>query len=397
MEKVFIYACNDYEEQKVQTIIDNIFNGVGGVDSIVKKGQKVVLKVNLVCGATPDKCCTTHPSIVKAVARRIVEAGAECIIADSPGGPYTAGHLKSVYAKSGMQQLVDEMQGLKVNDDFGEAHIVRQENSVLKDFEMIKILADADVIINLAKFKTHTFMGYSGAVKNMFGAIPGLVKVEMHGRFVSQNSFSQMLIDINQSLEDKMKLSILDSVMCMEGDGPTGGTPKPFGYIFASTSAYALDYAQVIAMGKDINSESEDENIVFPLIKAIKQSGKVQGELEIVGDVNTIPKLEMVIPKCEVYGALKRHIPIWLQPLVHKLMTRRPFIKKRKCAGCGKCAMHCPAKAITMQKTKKGKRYASVDYTKCIRCFCCQELCPFNVVKIKTGLLYKFVHSKKKK
>ena len=78
-------------------------------------------------------------------------------------------------------------------------------------------------------------------------------------------------------------------------------------------------------------------------------------------------------------------------------MTRRPIIKKRRCMGCGKCAMHCPAKAISMVQDKKGKRFAKVDYTKCIRCFCCQELCPFTVVKIKSGILYKLVHLKKKK
>lgn len=396
MQKVFIYSCNDYEEQKVKEIVNKIFDNIGGVSSIIKPKQKVVLKVNLVCGATPDKCCTTHPSIVKAVAEKVVEAGAECIIADSPGGLYNANHLKGVYEKSGMQQIAENVSGVKLNNDFGESHISKDDNAFLKDFEIIKVLNDADVIINLAKFKTHTFMGYSGAVKNMFGAIPGLVKVEMHGRFVAQDSFSQMLIDINQALEDKMKLSILDSVMCMEGEGPTGGTPKQFGYIFASPSAYALDFAQVLAMGKEVYAESADENVVFPLIKAIKDRNKVD-EIEICGDVSDVPKLDMVIPKCEMYGALKKHIPVWLQPLFHKLMTRRPIMKKRKCAGCGKCAMHCPAKAITMQKDKKGKRYASVDYTKCIRCFCCQELCPFHVVKIKSGILYKFVHLKKKK
>lgn len=397
MEKVFIYSCKDYEEEKVCEIVDKIFDDIGGISNFIKKGQKVVLKVNLVCGASPEKCCTTHPSLVKAVAKKIVKQGARCIIADSPGGPFTAGHLKSVYAKSGMQNIANDISGVELNNDFDEVVIKDDKNTVLKEFNAIKVLGDADVIINLCKFKTHTFMGYSGAVKNMFGAIPGLVKVEMHGRFANQKSFSQMLVDINQSFENKMVLNILDAVMCMEGQGPTGGDPIFFGYIFASKSAYALDFAQVLAMQKNVYQDSEDENEVFPLIQEIKNRHKVVGEIEIIGDVNKVPTLEMQIPECEVYGALKKHIPIWLQPTFHKLMTRRPVIKQRKCKGCGKCSTHCPAKAITMNRRKNGKRFACVDYSKCIRCFCCQELCPFNVVKIKSGILYKLVHLKKKK
>ncbi len=396
--KVLIYSCNDYNQERVNAIIDKIFDACGGIANLIKKDQKVVLKVNLVCGASPDKCCTTHPSIVRAVAQKVVDQGAKCIIADSPGGPYTAGHLRSVYNKTGMQEVVQNVAGTYLNDDFGEVVIKCENNTLLKEFNAIKVLDDADVIINLCKFKTHTFMGYSGAVKNMFGAIPGLVKVEMHGRFVNQNSFSQMIVDINQAFENKMVLNILDGVMCMEGEGPTGGDPKFFGYIFASTSAYALDFAQVLAMGKEVYSDSTDENEVFPLIQEIKARGKVSEEICIEGDVNVVPKLDdMVIPKCEVYGALKKHIPVFIQPLFHKLMTRRPIIKKRRCMGCGKCAMHCPAKAISMVQDKKGKRFAKVDYSKCIRCFCCQELCPFTVVKIKSGILYKLVHLKKKK
>ena len=222
MEKVYIYTCEDYDE-KVNQIVDKIFYGIGGADSVIKQGQTVVLKVNLVCGATPDKCCTTHPSIVKAVAQKVVEAGATCIIADSPGGLYTAGFLRGVYDKTGMAQVASEIDGVELNNDFTDTTVKREENTVLKEFNMINVLQQADVVINLCKFKTHTFMGYSGAVKNLFGAIPGLVKVEMHGRFVSQNAFSQMLIDINKTLQDKMVLSIIDAVMCMEGDGPTGG------------------------------------------------------------------------------------------------------------------------------------------------------------------------------
>lgn len=388
MDKVVLLKCEDYGDI-VQEKVDEIFECFGGIENILSKGQKVVLKVNLVCGATPDRNCTTHPSVVMAVAKRVLEYGCECIIADSPGGPFNALHLKSVYAKSGMTGILEKLPEIKLNNDFSTQIIFNENNEVLKEFEIMKVLFDADVIFNLSKFKAHTYMGFTGAVKNMFGVIPGLVKVEMHSRFVGQDVFSKMLIDINQTLREKTKLNITDAVWGMEGQGPTGGDSIKVGYLMAGQNPYALDLAQAKLMSKDINQ--------FPLILQMQKKGLINADfaINLVGDFDSINTLSRYnIPKCEQYNALKKAIPPFLQPFFHKLMTRRPVIKKRKCRGCAKCYEHCPVKAITMCRTKKNKRYAKIDYQKCIRCFCCQELCPFHIVKIKTGILHKIIRLK---
>ena len=66
---------------------------------------------------------------------------------------------------------------------------------------------------------------------------------------------------------------------------------------------------------------------------------------------------------------------------MEKLIKPRPVFTKA-CRSCGKCAMHCPVKAITVEKGKRAK----ADLNICIRCYCCQELCPFKAVKIKKTL-----------
>lgn len=392
MNNVIAYKCENYD-QNVQERIDRILEHFGGMQKLIKPNDLVVLKVNLVCGASPDKMCTTHPTVVKGIARRVVEAGGVCVIADSPGGPYTANHLKSVYKKTEMQDICDEIDGVTLNQDFGFSSVQNEQNLVCKSFEMIDILQKADAIINLSKCKTHTYMGYSGPVKNMFGAIPGLVKVQMHGNFVDQNSFADMLIDINQTLKHKVVLNVLDAIVGMEGQGPTGGTPKQIGLIMASDDVYALDLAQA----KLISEQVQD----FPLVERMKARNLIAEDLEVrfEGDAfATAPmqKVEFDVPKIEVYTLFRKYIPPFLIPLFHKMMTKRPIVKKRNCRGCSKCQAHCPKQAITMIKTKKGKTYAKVDYTKCIRCFCCQELCPFQVVKIKSGVLHKVLRFTRK-
>ena len=389
MEKVAILRCEDYGD-KLQSKVDEMFDCLGGINSILSKGQKVVLKVNLVCGASPDRQCTTNPQLVECVAKRIIEFGCQCVIADSPGGPFTASYLKSIYAKTEMTEVCKNMEKLSLNNDFTDVKVEKESNHLLKEFEILNILNEADVIINMSKFKTHTYMGFTGAVKNMFGAIPGLLKVEMHSRFVTQDVFSQMLVDIFETLKEKIKLNITDAVWGMEGQGPTGGNPINVGYLLASQNAYYLDYVQASMMTKEINQ--------FPLISTLFERNLIDKDnLVLVGDESQIPELsKYVIPQCEVYSALKKAIPPFLQPFFHKLMTRRPVIKRRKCVGCGKCAGHCPVKAIEIEKTKKGRK-AKVCYQKCIRCFCCQELCPFNAVKIKTGILHKLIRLKTKK
>lgn len=392
--KVFVQRCQAYEDSVYA--MQNLIDSLGGIDKFCKKGDVVAIKVNLVCGASPDKMCTTHPLLVKALAQIICESGATCVIVDSPGGPFNSIHLKSVYSKTGMKDVSQSVNGVSLNDNFNYITKENEKNVYCKSFSYLEALENADVIINFAKCKTHTYMGYTGAIKNLFGVIPGLIKVEMHGNYVSQIDFANMLIDINESIKDKIVLNILDAVIGMQGQGPTGGEKIDIGYIMASENAYMLDLAQVKLMSKDIEQ--------FPLIKVMRDRGFIDknyncdivhcnSQTESDNQLSVIKNYD--IPKCEVYNALKKGIPPKLQPLFHKLMTRRPVIKRKKCKGCAKCFEHCPVKAIEMKKDKN-RSYACINYAKCIRCYCCQELCPFHVVKIKSGILYKILRFREK-
>lgn len=81
--------------------------------------------------------------------------------------------------------------------------------------------------------------------------------------------------------------------------------------------------------------------------------------------------------------AFAEKIPSVFQPLVNKMLTSKPAIRKKDCVGCGKCAESCPAKTIRVIDKK-----AQINYKNCIRCFCCHEMCPIKAIDIRRFKLF---------
>ena len=391
-EKVSLIKCEDYEQSRVDIAVKQAIDNLGGIENFVKPNQVVVLKANLVVKAVPEKACTTHPSVIEGIGKLCKQAGASrVIIADSAGGPFTAGYMGGICKAAGMVDVA-ERNGFEINDNFESFDVSMDDAKVGKKFIVLDCLQKADVIINVCKLKTHSFTGLSGAIKNMFGSIPGLTKVEMHGQFRTLDVFGDFLMDIQQYFKPKLLLHLVDAVVGMEGPGPTNGTPRQIGAIIAGNNPVAVDCVGA----KLINLVPQE----VPNIQTGIKRGWIDESLpiEVIGDeMDAIADYKTVVPNN--FKPFANYIPKWLQPTIHRLTTRRPYISKRKCRGCKKCFEHCPAKAISMVpvgKDKPPKLRAQIDLSKCIRCYCCQELCPFGVVKIKSGIIYKILHIKSK-
>jgi uncharacterized protein (DUF362 family) len=240
MGEVSIVKCEDYNYEKVKNAVRSSFNNLGGIHTFITPSDKVLLKVNLLIRRRPEKAATTHPSIVQAIAELVIEAGGKPIIGDSPGGYhfYKKEILKSVYETCGMIEAA-ERSGADLNYNTEVVDIPYPEGKVIKNIKTIKPLLKADKVINVPKVKTHMMTVYSGAVKNLFGIIPGSFKAEYHLRFEDTMDFSNLLIDL--CLFAKPVLTIMDAVIGMEGYGPTNGNPKQVGLIIAGTNPYELD------------------------------------------------------------------------------------------------------------------------------------------------------------
>lgn len=357
-----------YEPERVYADVKRHFLLLG-IDKKLCPGMNVLIKPNLVMKRTPEEATTTHPAVIEAIVRCVQSCGVTDItLADSPGGPFTESALRGIYDASGMTG-VSERTGAKLNFDTGSFVCERGENKLVRSFTLMNPVKNADFIIDAAKVKTHGMTMLSGGVKNLFGTVPGLMKPEFHWRFPDKSQFCEMLVDLCETV--RPDLAIADAVVSMEGDGPTGGTAKETGLLLASASPYALDVALCDMIGLSYRD-------VFTVMHA-KERGLFPADgtkVQIVGE--TLPRFsDFVMPKSKSI-AFAEKIPAVLRPVVDKLLTSKPSIRRRDCVGCGKCAESCPAKTIRVADKK-----AQINYKNCIRCFCCHEMCPIKAIDIK--------------
>ena len=146
------------------------------------------------------------------------------MICDSPGGAlHKEAVLRSLYEKTGMAAAAAAA-GAELSMDSSTRTVSLPEGKVLRQAEIITPVAEADGVIDLCKMKTHVLMSMTGAVKNLFGVIPGLSKVGYHATHPDHETFADVLLDLTGYV--KPRLSLMDGILAMEGDGPgSSGTP----------------------------------------------------------------------------------------------------------------------------------------------------------------------------
>jgi uncharacterized protein (DUF362 family) len=137
---------------------------------------------------------------------------------------------------------------------------------------------DADVIINLPKFKTHQQLVTTFAVKNMFGCVTGKKKALWHFiKGASADDFCELLIEIYRYLNPVF--TIIDAVEVMEGPGPIKGRARRLGYFIAGTDPVACEIVccRLVSLQPDS----------LPMIKAARKFGFGccdADKIEVLGD-----------------------------------------------------------------------------------------------------------------
>lgn len=373
--KLKVYDIERYDIGLISTAVDDIFLSFN-LKEIVKPGAKVFIKPNLIRDMPPQRAATTHPLVVQAVAKKLVdEFNAQVVIGDSSGGVFAAGYMNKVYKTTQMTDAAANS-GASVNENFGSS-VVDIDGLVAKKLDIIDVFTSADVVINICKMKTHSLTGFSGAVKNLFGLIPGLVKVSLHARFSDATQFVDCLIDIAQYASKKIVLHIMDGIVAMEGPGPTNGTPRMVGKLFAGNNPYYVDVAAINLFGDPMET---------PVIKRAVERKIISNQLnECDFDMAQLQSQRIAdFNKVPAHGSMLDRVPKFMRKWARNRITNKVIVSAAECKSCKVCIEHCPAKTI---KLVKGK--AHIKQNKCIRCYCCQELCHFNAVKLKTPVLGK--------
>lgn len=365
-DEVYVAACSDYEEKRVEECIRRMFEDQGGAEVFLKKGKNVVIKPNLLMARAPEAATTTHPAVVKAVCRVFQEQGAKVTIADSPGGVYNKTALGRVYRFTGMERVSQET-GAFLNWDFSSRKR-RFQGLKQRNFDIIAPVAQADVVISIAKMKTHMMTYFSGGVKNLYGVIPGLTKAAYHSQHPGRQDFARLLVDLCRYVQPAY--TILDGVEGMDGKGPSGGRVRHGGVLFGSQNPFALDLAAMEYCG------------LVPERSPVHQEGGKLGlvpfesrHLTLRGD-SMEPLQPPFVPAIQQSGSRFSWAPHFLRPWLERAANPYPHITSR-CVGCGDCARACPRQALHVANGK-----AHLDKRKCIKCYCCHEMCPIKAIDV---------------
>ncbi|MDK2930883.1 MAG: hypothetical protein PWR07_1014 [Bacillota bacterium] len=365
--KVALIACRSYSQEEVAHAVDTAVGLLGGVEAFLPREGFVLVKPNMLSPYPLDRAVTTHPAVVGAVLNLLRRAGAEVVVGDSPGH----GSVFGVAAKCGIAAACDEAGVRLVSFEDGSA---RKQSSgrVCKEFVLARPVVDASGIINVAKMKTHGFMTFTGAVKNLFGCIAGAEKLRMHLRYNDPHAFSLMLLDLLSLV--KPRLSLLDAVVAMDGDGPSHGRTRHVGAILASEDPIALDTVALRLAGAD--------PMRVPYLRAARDLGVGSTRPEEIDVVGARPE-DFPVTDFALPPATRATSGIFtFVRAIRKHVTASPQVDAAKCVGCGVCAQSCPPGAIVVASER-----AEIDHRCCIRCFCCHEMCPEGAVSLRRGAL----------
>lgn len=368
MIKVVIQECKEYELNSLMLKINDGMERLGGWDMFVHPGDKVLLKVNLIGPKPSESAAVTHSEFVRAMVRILKQLKCEVWIGDSSGGAIAGiAPTAQSFRAAGYEKVSKEEGAIIKNFDSEGVVEVAPYGEHGEKMYLAKPIFEADVVINLPKLKTHSAGIYTGAVKNVFGCIPGLRKAKYHKAAPDPEQFGEILADIHKS--GRFQLHIMDGITAMQGEGPTAGDVYKANKILISTDPLALDTVAVKMPGMEMG--------YVTILNAAQRRGIGESRLEnieIDGDHKSIPKLkDFTLPKR--YKSSKQRNSKALINVIDFFKTV-PKVNRKKCRNCNVCVESCPVKAIN-KDTKQ------IDYKVCIECMCCHELCMYKAVQLK--------------
>jgi len=364
MDKVIVATQNKMDFEEIKEKLEKMLAILEEEEAIIQTGSRVVIKPNLVSARFPEEAATSHPAMIEAIVKICLNRQCLVTIAESPSGKMEESRMKMIYSRCGLWALKEKY---PIEFNLSNESVMKKIADLKITVPVLKSFDEADLIINCCKMKSHGYTLFTGAVKNCFGMIAGLKKAELHARFSKRAEFCSMIAMLCETM--KPGLNIMDAIEAMHKDGPTNGEKIHVGRLLMSKNPFALDEAALswLKMGKHKTPIQS---------AAIKSNYWNPSHLEVIAldEHANLPVLGFVFPKhlknLLTLLPIESSIKQWLSPY--------PKVDLHCCVGCAECIKACPAQTIVL---KQGK--AAIQKRDCLRCYCCQEVCPHDAIRLK--------------
>ena len=371
---IYISRCTHYDSASIYRHVDRFFNCLGGIANYIRPGMKVLLKPNLCLPHLPETAITTHPALLEQIVKILLEHGATVTIGDNPIGKNKRELIERIWEVTGISGITDRYH---CDKSFLERDGFRKEtmrvNGKAFSYYISREYLNADIVINVPKFKTHGLMGFTGAVKNIFGIVPGRSKVRLHSLAPSIEDFSQVIVDVFSKRVPE--LTVMDAIEGLEGNGPgVKGKKKHIGLFMASNDGVLIDAMATKIMGMQI------EDIITTIDAEKKNLGNIAAKHLYLEGFNTMGDIiikDFSLPDTRQYRNSR---------VIQKIYDIAKFnlsIDVNACEGCLLCCENCPVHAIH----QCGDRLY-IDGESCIQCLCCLEICPHGAVNASVNKFY---------
>ena len=375
---VSLTPCQSYDLEEVRTALQTVLEPLGGLAAFVRPGDRVLIKLNLLSSNDPSAAVTTDPALVRVVVEEVQRLRGTPLVGDSPGGRNTLASYQSLLNRTGIARVIEETGCESVFFDDQTVERSSDQTKTYRRFTVAAVVDQVDVVITLPKLKTHQLTMMTGAVKVLYGFIPGVAKAAYHlstGNNIGQ--FAELLLDLHQVVPPT--LVIMDAVVGMEGTGPSHGTPRAIGLLFAGTSSPAIDFVAGSVIGFD--------PLCLPTVREAAERGIGPSSFDQITIAGPDPAQFIITDFKKPSSMGLERIPPFVLSCARRVLGTRPVVDRARCTRCGTCRDNCPPEAITMT----GGAYPVIDLNGCISCFCCQELCPAGAIEVKKPLLRRLI------